>query len=72
MTNSTNVNSSPTPQAPLSLLTDPSFRAQLEADPVAAFASVGIQVEAPEKIILPDLEDTNDTTVITKWRGLLA
>lgn len=76
MTNLTNVNSSPSTQAPLSLLTDPSFRAQLEADPVAAFATVGIQVEAPEKICLPDLSDLEDAdsvdpdSVIAKWRGL--
>ena len=68
MTTLANVSPS-TSAAPMSLLADAAFRAKLEQDPVAAFASVGIAVEAPKQVILPEIDDADDRVI--HWRGLL-
>ena len=61
------------------MVNNPSTRTQLEADPVAAFAAHGIEINAPADAKLPKMEaisswieggDMND--IVRRWSGLLS
>ena len=62
------------------MVNNPSTRAQLEADPVAAFAAHGIEINAPADAKLPKMEammdlfgdERDDRGTLPVWRGLLS
>lgn len=82
MYNTANATESPPNFVPMSLLrqmvNDPSTRAQLETNPVAAFAAHGIEIDLPAGAELPKMEVITDLIgdleggAVKKWRGLLS